>query len=91
MKGWNENVVCRNVRLYYFPFAFFFFLHDNLKNGYSFSTILVIYGISFCMFAHFFEDVHPYGYIIIGTGSHIPIYNFEIFCWSKKTKEILSH
>ena len=27
--------------------------------------------------------VHPYGYIIFGIGSHIPILNFDFFCWSE--------
>ena len=46
-----------------------------------------------CM-VHLFVDVHnflhfapPYGYIIFGIGSHIPIFNFEIYCWSKKLKQ----
>ena len=37
---------------------------------------------------NFLHFVHPYGYIIFGIGSQIPIFSFEFFCWSKKTKEI---
>ena len=32
---------------------------------------------------NFLHSVHPYGYIIFGIGSHIPIFNFEFFCWSE--------
>ena len=85
------KTLCVEMSVLLLSICIFLFLYDNLKWISFFNYFGHLWYIFLCVCTTFCEDVHPYGYIIFGIGSHIPILNFEFFCWSKKTKEILSH
>ena len=63
----------------------FLFVYDNLKWISFFNYFGHLWYIFLFVCTTFCLCVHPYGYIIFGIGSYIPIYIFEFFCWSKKT------